>query len=55
MKNKIYFMLIVGMCIQAHGQNIHFLKSYGNTGYDYGRDILQTPDTGYIVTGSSSS
>lgn len=43
------------MCIQAHGQNIHFLKSYGNTGYDYGRDILQTPDTGYIVTGSSSS
>lgn len=37
------------------GQNIHFLKSYGNTGYDYGRDIKQTPDTGYIATGGSSS
>ncbi|MBI3135335.1 MAG: T9SS type A sorting domain-containing protein [Bacteroidetes bacterium] len=36
-------------------QDIHFIKSYGNTGYDYGRDIKQTPDTGYIATGSSSS
>lgn len=32
-----------------------FIKSYGNTGYDFGRDILQTLDTGYIATGSSSS
>lgn len=39
----------------ALSQNIHFIKSYGNTGYDYGRDIKQTPDTGYIATGSSSS
>lgn len=39
----------------THSQNIHFLKSYGNSGYDYGRDIKQTPDTGYIATGSSSS
>ena len=47
----------IGMlfCLVGLGQNIHFLKSYGNTGYDYGRDIKQTPDTGYIATGSSSS
>ncbi|UKN02416.1 T9SS type A sorting domain-containing protein [Paracrocinitomix mangrovi] len=31
------------------------MKSFGNSGYDFGRDILQTPDTGYIATGSSSS
>lgn len=39
----------------ANSQNIHFFKSYGNSGYDYGRDIKQTPDTGYVATGSSSS
>jgi hypothetical protein len=36
-------------------QNINFIKSYGNNGYDYGRDIKQDVDTGYIATGSSSS
>ena len=41
--------------INSIGQNIHFIKSYGNTGYDFGRDIKQDLDTGYIATGSSSS
>lgn len=37
------------------GQNINFIKSFGNNGYDFGRDIKQDIDTGYIATGSSSS
>lgn len=49
------FWLFFLLPIFGIGQNIHFIKSYGNSGYDYGRDIKQTPDTGYIATGSSSS
>jgi hypothetical protein len=54
---KTLITLITVLISAARGlaQDIHFLKSYGNTGYDYGRDIKQTSDTGYIATGSSSS
>ncbi len=55
MKRLIVIFYLIGICFQLDAQNIHFLKSYGNSGYDYGRDIKQTPDTGYIATGSSSS
>lgn len=52
---KIFGLLFSCLSILAFGQNINFIKSYGNSGYDYGRDIKQTLDTGYIATGSSSS
>ncbi|MBK6526058.1 MAG: hypothetical protein IPG07_11245 [Crocinitomicaceae bacterium] len=55
MKRLIVIFYLIGICFQLDAQNIHFLKSYGNSGYDYGRDIKQTPDSGYIATGSSSS
>lgn len=50
-------LLITLFCLPfiSNGQNIYFIKSYGNNGYDYGRDIKQDVDTGYIATGSSSS
>lgn len=54
MKNLILTVLLFGSASLA-AQNIHFIKSYGNNGYDYGRDIKQDIDTGYIATGSSSS
>lgn len=46
-------VLIISTGIYCQG-NV-FLKLYGNTGYDYGRDIKQDNDTGYVITGSSSS
>jgi hypothetical protein len=49
----VVISLIFALSVQ--GQNINFIRSYGNTGYDYGKDIKQDLDTGYIVTGSSSS
>jgi hypothetical protein len=52
---KIIFAFSVLISIISFGQNINFIKSYGNNGYDYGRDIKQDIDTGYIATGSSSS
>jgi len=55
MKFIYVFSFIFFGFISSYAQTIHFLKSYGNTGYDYGRDIKQTSDTGYICTGSSSS
>ncbi len=50
-------LLIILFCLPiiSNGQDITFIKSYGNNGYDYGRDIKQDVDTGYIATGSSSS
>ena len=49
--------LLITLCLtfSSFGQNINFAKSFGNSGYDYGRDIKQDIDTGYIATGSSSS
>ena len=41
---------LAGFC-----QTESFLKAYGNTGYDFGRDIVQDNDSGYVITGSSSS
>ncbi|MBL7900016.1 MAG: T9SS type A sorting domain-containing protein [Crocinitomicaceae bacterium] len=52
---RLLFTIIVFHCLASNAQLTYFLKSYGNTGYDFGRDIKQTPDTGYIATGSSSS
>ena len=54
MKKALFyiFCLIGGI---TFGQSTVFLKSYGSGGFDYGMDIKQTLDTGYIVTGSSSS
>ncbi|MFD1553323.1 hypothetical protein DNU06_06575 [Putridiphycobacter roseus] len=54
MKNTL-ILLFTCLCFVASAQNIYFIKSYGNNGYDYGRDIKQDLDTGYIATGSSSS
>ncbi|MEX1001335.1 MAG: T9SS type A sorting domain-containing protein [Crocinitomicaceae bacterium] len=54
MRGLIFIVLCV-LSTTGVGQNIHFIKSYGNTGYDIAKDIKQSLDTGYIVTGSSSS
>ncbi len=51
----IALFIISGMSFLGYSQNIYFSNSYGNNGYDYGRDIKQDVDTGYIATGSSSS
>lgn len=54
LKIKLFILpfLLIGTLV---AQGPIFVKSYGNSGYDFGRDILQTLDTGYIATGSSSS
>jgi len=57
MKKRINLtlLIVILLSINSFAQDIHFIKSYGNSGYDYGRDIKQDLDTGYIATGSSSS
>ncbi|MEZ4924049.1 MAG: hypothetical protein R2780_12830 [Crocinitomicaceae bacterium] len=52
---RVLFVISVLGWLSSYSQNINFIKSYGNDGYDYGKDIKQDLDTGYIVTGSSSS
>jgi hypothetical protein len=34
---------------------VNFYKRYSGNGYDYGYGIVQTIDTGYLITGASSS
>ncbi len=55
MMKQLIFILTLITSFNLSAQNIHFIKSYGNNGYDFGRDIKQDIDTGYIATGSSSS
>lgn len=52
---KIITLFTLFFSLYGFSQNIHFIKSYGNSGYDFGKDIKQDLDTGYIATGSSSS
>ena len=39
----------------AVGQDTTFVHAIGGTGYDYGRDVHQTFDGGFIITGSTGS
>ena len=52
---KLSLILLLLTAYFAEAQNINFIKSYGNNGYDVGKDVKQDLDTGYIATGSSSS
>ncbi|MDA7803338.1 T9SS type A sorting domain-containing protein [Crocinitomix sp.] len=52
---KYILLLLISLPLTGLAQDISFIKAYGNLGYDYGRDIKQDTDTGYVVTGSSSS
>lgn len=52
----LVFTLFLSSCNLIFSQeDIRFIRTYGNTGYDYGRDIKQDTDSGYVVTGSSTS
>lgn len=52
-KTLILFTLMLPFLGQS--QAISFLRSYGNSGYDYACDVKQDVDSGYVVVGSSSS
>ena len=57
MANKISAIFIGVICFfgTINAQSINFFKTYGGNGYDYGQGIVQLPDSGYAVTGASSS
>ncbi len=55
MKKFLLFFALVAFINTSNAQLIKFIKSYGNTGYDFGRDIMEDNDSGYVATGSSSS
>jgi Secretion system C-terminal sorting domain len=54
-KIALAIICVLGIIFSTDAQLISFIKTYGNTGYDFGKDIKQDTDTGYVVTGSSSS
>ncbi len=53
-KLLIVFFCLVGFFVEAQPPSKFYTRIGGN-GYDYGYDIKQTLDGGYIITGSTSS
>lgn len=51
----IFCILFLAFSVSGIAQNINFIKTYGNSGYDVGLDVKTDLDTGYVVTGGSSS
>ena len=52
---RLIVVFFLGVSSGSYAQLISFLNVYGNSGYDYGRDIKEYLDSGFVVTGSSSS
>lgn len=50
----LIFIFMVCTSIDVFGQSA-FYKQYSSSGYDYGNGICQTLDSGYLVTGGSTS
>ncbi|MES2764171.1 MAG: T9SS type A sorting domain-containing protein [Bacteroidota bacterium] len=53
MKTKlIYTLALILYMLGAHSQTIVFQKIFGSIAQDNGYGVLQTPDSGYVFTGS---
>jgi hypothetical protein len=55
MKKTLLILILICTCSFGYAQGLKFKKSYGNTGFDFGRGLLQLADSSYLITGSSSS
>lgn len=51
---KTLFLIFLGTSILATSQ-VQFIRSYGNLGFDYGRDVVEDLNKNLYLTGSSSS
>lgn len=49
----ILFLIILGS-LASSAQNIEFAKMFGTSSFNYGRDVIQTADTGYFVLGNTA-
>lgn len=54
MKSILVCIFIVGIIVTGWSQ-ISFFNLYGEDEYDFGRDIVQTSDSGFLITGMSGS
>ncbi len=51
----IVLIVILSLFQQRLVAQVGFYKQYSSNGYDYGNGICQTSDTGYLITGGSTS
>jgi hypothetical protein len=51
----ITFCFIQLSVVNLFAQTLKFQKVYGGYSYDYGNDLIQTPDTGYLLLCTSNS
>jgi len=50
-----FCVILVFTAFFAEAQTLKFQKVYGGYSYDYGNDLIQTPDTGYLLLCTSNS
>ena len=53
-KNIFSLLFFIVLSNSIFSQNIEFAKTYGYSGFNYGRDVIQTLDTGYFVLGNTA-
>ena len=54
MKLFLKIILLITLPAASFAQDTIFIKSYGETGYNYGEKVIQTADTGYIILGNKT-
>lgn len=50
---KLLFFILLLFSINSFGQNNSFFKTFNGIFQDVATDIVQTPDTGFVITGST--
>jgi len=54
MKNALYLILLIAFPATIYAQDTIFVRSYGQSGYNYGEKVIQLADTGYVILGNKS-
>lgn len=55
LKCIIFFFIMHLSMVNSIAQTLKFQKVYGGYSYDYGNDLIQTPDSGYLLLCTSNS
>jgi hypothetical protein len=55
MRSLVKLLILVLFCSNAYSQDTAFAHTYGSYGDDAGRSLVQLPDSGFVIVGSTGS